>query len=102
MELSNSLVLIFTAVLGLILLGWFFLGRVRAVLRENRDDQSLMILQQQIEQLRTQFCHVLENNAQSIQQQLGQMLGHVSISTTQVYRRIAVPTPAVEPAASGE
>jgi integrase/recombinase XerD len=31
-----------------------------------------------------------------------QMLGHVSISTTQVYRRIAVPTPAVEPAASGE
>jgi integrase/recombinase XerD len=31
-----------------------------------------------------------------------QMLGHVSISTTQVYRRIAAPAPAVEPAASGE
>jgi site-specific recombinase XerD len=31
-----------------------------------------------------------------------QMLGHVSISTTQVYRRIATPTPAAEPAASGE
>ena len=78
MELSNSLVLIFTAVLGLILLGWLFLGRVRSVLLENRDDQSLLILQQQIEQLRTQFSHVLENNAQSIQQQLGQMLGHVN------------------------
>lgn len=31
-----------------------------------------------------------------------QMLGHVSISTTQVYRRVAAPAAAVEPAAPGE
>jgi DNA recombination protein RmuC len=37
-----------------------------------------LLLQQQIEQLRAQFTRGLENNAQSIQQQLGQMLGHVN------------------------
>ena len=36
------------------------------------------MLQQQIEQLRAQFSHALENNSQSIQQQLGTMLGHVN------------------------
>ena len=78
MELSNFLVLIFTAVLGLILLCWFFLGRIRSILEEKRDDQSLVMLQQQMEQLRTQFSHAIENNTQSIQQQLGLMLGHVN------------------------
>jgi DNA recombination protein RmuC len=77
-ELSNSLVLIFTAVLVLVLLGWFFLGRIRSVLHEKREDQSLIMLQQQIEQLRTEFSHAIENNTQSIQQQLGLMLGHVN------------------------
>jgi DNA recombination protein RmuC len=77
-ELSNFLVLIFTAVLGLILLCWFFLGRIRSILEEKRDDQSLVMLQQQMEQLRTQFSHAIENNTQSIQQQLGLMLGHVN------------------------
>lgn len=78
MELSNFLVLIFTAVLGLIVLCWFFLGRIRSILEEKRDDQSLVMLQQQMEQLRTQFSHAIENNTQSIQQQLGLMLGHVN------------------------
>jgi DNA recombination protein RmuC len=77
-ELSNSLVLIFTAVLVLVLLGWFFLGRIRSVLHEKGEDQSLIMLQQQIEQLRTEFSHAIENNTQSIQQQLGLMLGHVN------------------------
>jgi DNA recombination protein RmuC len=77
-ELSNFLVLIFTAVLGLIVLCWFFLGRIRSILEEKRDDQSLVMLQQQMEQLRTQFSHAIENNTQSIQQQLGLMLGHVN------------------------
>src|SRR5687767_4092778 len=36
------------------------------------------MLQQQMEQLRTQFSHAIENNTQSIQQQLGLMLGHVN------------------------
>jgi DNA recombination protein RmuC len=77
-ELFNSLVLLLTAVLSLFFLGWFFLSRVRSVLQEKRDDQSLLFLQQQIEQLRMQFSHALDTNAQSIQQQLGQMLGHVN------------------------
>jgi DNA recombination protein RmuC len=77
-ELSNSLVLIFTAVSALVLLGWFFLGRIRSVLHEKGEGQSLVMLQQQIEQLRTEFSHAIENNTQSIQQQLGLMLGHVN------------------------
>lgn len=36
------------------------------------------MLQQQIEQMRAQFGHALDSNAQSVQQQLGQMLGHVN------------------------
>ena len=54
------------------------MSRVRSVLREKRDDPSLLLLQQQIEQVRAQFSHGLDNNAQSIQQQLSQMLGHVN------------------------
>jgi DNA recombination protein RmuC len=77
-ELSNSLVLTLTAVLALFVFGWFFLNRLRSVLREKRDDQSLLFLQQQIEQLRMQFSQALDTNAQAIQQQLGQMLGHVN------------------------
>ena len=64
--------------MGLIVLCWFFLGRIRSILEEKRDDQSLVMLQQQMEQLRTQFSHAIENNTQSIQQQLGLMLGHVN------------------------
>ena len=36
------------------------------------------MLQQQIEQLRTQFSHAIENNSQSVQQQLGLMLGQIN------------------------
>ena len=78
MELASLLVSILTAVLGLVLLGWFFLSRVRSILQERNDDQSLILLQQQIEQLRAQFNHTMENNSQAIQQQLGLMLGHVN------------------------
>ena len=35
-------------------------------------------MQQQIDQLRVQFGQVLDNSTQSIQQQLGQMIGHVN------------------------
>jgi DNA recombination protein RmuC len=77
-ELSIALVLLVTAVLGLVLFGWLFVNRVRSVLQERRDDPSLVLLQQQIEQLRMQFDRALDSNAQSIQQQLGQMLGHVN------------------------
>lgn len=78
MELSSSLAWFFSAVLGLLLLGWLFLNRVRSIVREREEDQPLLLLQRQIEQLRMQFSHELDHNAQSIQQQLGQMLGHVN------------------------
>jgi DNA recombination protein RmuC len=77
-ELSSSLVLILAAVLGLFFFGWFLLSRARSILSAKPDDSSLMLLQQQVEQLRAQFSHALESNAQSIQQQLGQMLGHIN------------------------
>jgi len=77
-ELSSSLAWFFSAVLGLLLLGWLFLNRVRSIVREREEDQPLLLLQRQIEQLRMQFSHELDHNAQSIQQQLGQMLGHVN------------------------
>ena len=78
MELSSSLAWFFSAVLGLLLLGWLFLTRVRSIVREREENQPLLLLQQQIEQLRMQVSHELDHNAQSIQQQLGQMLGHVN------------------------
>ncbi len=78
MELSNALVLILLAIFCLALFGWVFLSRLRAVIQEKRDDPSLLLLQQQIEQVRAQFSQVLDSNAQSIQRQLGQVLEHVN------------------------
>ena len=78
MELSNSPVLILLSFLGLVLFGWFLLARLKSLIQEKREDQSLLMMQQQIEQLRLQFSQSLDNSAQSIQQQLGQMLGHVN------------------------
>jgi DNA recombination protein RmuC len=48
------------------------------LLAEKPQDQSLLMMQQQIAQLRTQVSQSLESNSQSIQQQLGQLLGHVN------------------------
>jgi DNA recombination protein RmuC len=77
-EPVTLLSLILLTVLVLTLLGWWLTGRLRAVLREQNSDASLLLLQQQIEQLRAQFGQALDGNAQSIQQQLGQLLGHVN------------------------
>ena len=78
MELSLPLALTLLLFLGLVLLGWFFLSRVQSLLKEKPEDPSLLIMQQQIDQLRAQVSQSLENNSQSIQQQLGQLLGHVN------------------------
>ncbi|MGE5215906.1 MAG: DNA recombination protein RmuC [Chloroflexota bacterium] len=78
MELSNTLALILFSIFCLALLGWIFLSRLRAIVQDSRDDSSLLLLQQQIEQLRAQFSQVLDSNAQSIQRQLGQVLEHVN------------------------
>jgi DNA recombination protein RmuC len=77
-ELSNSLVLLITAVSGWVFLGWFFFSRTRTILQEKKDDQALLLLQQQLEQLGVQFRDGLDHSARSIQGQLAQMLGHVN------------------------
>jgi DNA recombination protein RmuC len=77
-ELVSVLALIFFAVLVLMLVGWWFASRLRSVLQQKGDDSSLLLLQQQIEQLRMQFGQALDGNTQTIQQQLGQLLGHVN------------------------
>ena len=78
MELSNSLVLLVSAVVALFFLGWFFLRCMGSVPGEKHEDPSWLLLQQQIEQLRVQFSQALDSNALAIQQQLGQLLGHVN------------------------
>jgi DNA recombination protein RmuC len=77
-ESLNTLLVIAIFFLGLTLIGWIFLNRFRSTLHEKRDDQSFLLMQQQIDQLRLQFGQVLDNSTQLIQQQLGQILGHVS------------------------
>ena len=78
MELTKSLPLALLFLVGLTILGWFFLCRMRALLRATQNDQSWLLMQQQIDQLRVQFGQVLDNSTQLIQQQLGQMIGHVN------------------------
>jgi DNA recombination protein RmuC len=77
-DLLHFLSLLLLLLLGLVLIFWFFLSRFQSVLQKAPDDRSLLLMQQQIDQLRLQFGQVLDNNTQRIQQQLGQMLGHVS------------------------
>jgi len=77
-ELSHALVLVLLVFIGLALLGWVFLNRLRSLLHDKRDDPSMLLMQQQIGELRVQLSHGLNSSAQSIQQQLGQMLGHVN------------------------
>ena len=63
---------------GLALFAWFLLRRLDALLGAKKEDQTLLMVQQQIEQLRSQFSQSMENNTRLINQQLGQVLGHVS------------------------
>jgi DNA recombination protein RmuC len=70
--------LIFLLVLGLGIVGWFVLRDLKALLTNRGDDQSLLMIQQQIDQLRSQFSQVLDSNAQLIHAQLGQLLGNVN------------------------
>lgn len=79
MEQHLSLLLhILLVFLGLAIFAWVLLRRLQRLLQGKRDDQSLLLIQQQIDQLRTQFGQVLDGSTQRIQQQLGQVLGHVT------------------------
>lgn len=78
MESLSPLTLLLLFLSGLVLFGWIFLLRLQALLREKREDGSLQLMQQQIDQLRVQISQALDNGARMIQQQLGQVLGHVN------------------------
>jgi DNA recombination protein RmuC len=77
-DVLNPLSLIVIFFLGLILIAWLFQRRIQTLLQEKQHDQPLLLMQQQIDQLRVQLGQVLEHSTQLIQQQLSQMLGHVN------------------------
>jgi DNA recombination protein RmuC len=77
-EFLSPIALILLFSLALLLVGWFFLSRFEALLRDKKEDQSLLLMQQQIAQLRVQLSQALDNNTQLVQQQLGQVLGNVN------------------------
>jgi DNA recombination protein RmuC len=77
-EFTSLFTLIFICLLVLVLLGWFFVSRIRSLLQTKQEERLLLLMQQQIDQLRVHFTQVLDNSVQSIQRQLGQVLGHVS------------------------
>jgi DNA recombination protein RmuC len=77
-ESLSPLSLILLLLSGLILLGWICLRRLQSLLGEKREDGSLQLMQQQIDQLRVQISQALDNGTRQVQQQLGQVLGHVN------------------------
>ena len=78
MEFLSPIALILLFSLALLLVGWFFFSRFEALLRDKKEDQSLLLMQQQIDQLRVQLSQALDNHTQLVQQQLGQVLGNVN------------------------
>ena len=77
MEIITLLSLSLVFLICLILTGWFFSRHLRTLVQRNQQDQSFLIIQQQIDQLRVHLGQVLESRTQGMQQQLGQWLGHV-------------------------
>ena len=78
MELPNPILLVVLFFFGFVFVGWFWLSRLGALLRKKPEEPSLLIMQQQLDQLRIQFSQSLDNNTRLIQQELGQVLGHVN------------------------
>ncbi|MGH7773172.1 MAG: DNA recombination protein RmuC, partial [Candidatus Binatia bacterium] len=78
MESLNPTLLILFLFIGFAALGWLLLRRFKTLLSEKKDDQSLLLIQQQIDQLRGQFTQVLDSNTRLIHQQLGQVSTQVN------------------------
>lgn len=78
MDLTAYLVIVLLSLIGLTLLGWLFLSRLRALVQNKPEDQSLLLMQQQIDQLRSQVSSALDNNTRALHQQLGQMIAQVN------------------------
>ena len=78
MDSAHLLVLLVIFLAASLVLAWFFLSRLRTLLQEKSADQSLLLMQQQIDKLRFQLTSTLDNNSRSLQQQLGQMTAQVN------------------------
>ena len=78
MEFLSPIALILLLSLALVLVGWFFLSRFEGLLRDKKEDQALLLMQQQIAQLRVELSQALDSHTQLVQQQLGQVLGNVN------------------------
>jgi DNA recombination protein RmuC len=77
-DLTAVLIAVLIFFIGLIVLGWSYLSRLRALAQEKSADQSLLLMQQQIDQLRAQLSSTLDSNIRILQQQLGQMIAQVN------------------------
>ena len=78
MNSLNPIVLLLLFLGGVAVLGWFLLRRLQTMLAEKKEDPSMILIQQQIDQLRGQFTQVLDGSTQLIHQQLGQLTAHVN------------------------
>jgi DNA recombination protein RmuC len=77
-ESLNPILAVLILVCGFAAVGWILLRRLQALLGAKKDDQSFLLIQQQIDQLRGQVTQVLDGNTQLIHQQLGQVMGSVN------------------------
>lgn len=78
MESLSPAILVVVFLGSLAILGWLFLRRLKSVVAERKEGESLLLIQQQISELRGQLTQVVDSSAQLIHQQLGQLLGHVN------------------------
>jgi len=77
-EALSPILPVLLLVVGFVGLAWFFLHRVQSLLSEKKEDQSFLLIQQQINQLQGQFTQVLDNSTQLIHQQMGQLVSNVN------------------------
>jgi DNA recombination protein RmuC len=80
-ELLNPIVLILLILfllVGFAAIGWFVSRRLQTLLGEKKEDQSLLLIQQQIGLLRGQLGQELDSRTQILHQQLGQVQAHVN------------------------
>ncbi len=78
MELLKPFIFAAIFACALVLLAWFILSRLRALLNAQAQAGSLLMMQRELEQLRGQLSQALDASAARTQSQLGQILGHVS------------------------
>jgi DNA recombination protein RmuC len=74
----NPILIVLLLLCGFAALGWILLRRLQTLLGEKKEDQSLILIQQQIDQLRGHLTQAVDGSTQLIHQQLGQVLGNVN------------------------